>query len=151
MVFPLDTQSSRGVGTVGAGGARAPPLSEVGGPKYVLAPPLFEEKFLNFLNLTKILFQNEINVSPSDNFYTGKQENQFFYCEIELIFRPLLPGASPPNPHQGLRPWTPLGAAPPHPCFRGLRPRHPSPTRGSAPGPPHFQIASYTPEQRAGL
>ena len=32
-----------------------------------------------------------------------------------LIFKNF-PGASPPSPHQGLRPWTPLGAAPPDPC-----------------------------------
>ena len=39
----------------------------------------------------------------------------------KAIFSKKNPGASPPAiPHQGLRPWTPLGAAPPDPCWSRL-------------------------------
>ena len=38
------------------------------------------------------------------------------HAKSMMFLQKIFWGASPPNPPPGLRPWTPLGAAPPDPC-----------------------------------
>ena len=62
--FRLNRKYNKGVGEGGAGGARAPPLSKVGGHKWVCAPPLLGRAnvlislFAHILWLKTHFFQN---------------------------------------------------------------------------------------------
>ena len=69
-----------GVGTGGAGGARAPPMKIVGGPEYLLAPPIFEHQ---------MTYQPKITLRM--------HQIAQIYTLVSKIFR----GGMPPDPPSG--------------------------------------------------